>query len=152
METINKYLSLIVIVAILVFGGILYNQNSNLGSALTYSAARSNLETFNFMKGVSQDVGLGASAAWDPAAITTTTPATTTITVAGAAIGDFVLAQFATTTSNERWSVNGKVTSANTVMVTLDLNDAGASLNLGSATLYVRAASSTVNTSVSASP
>ena len=126
----------------------------DLGSALTYSAALSRAETFNYLKGISQDIGVGASATWNPGSMSTSTPlATTTVTVTGAALGDFVVVDFNSATSSERWSISGKVSAANTVLVVMELADAAASdtvtaLDISTSTLYVRVASSTVNTSV----
>jgi len=162
--------SVVAIVALIAMAAVaIFNENvrievreqqtgETLGSALTYSAAMSKMEVFNFLKGISQDIGVGASASWNPSLMSTSTPlATMTVTVPGAAVGDLVLVSFDSVTSTERWSITGKVSAANTVMVTMELADAAASdsvadLDLDTSTVYVRVASSTVNTSVSATP
>jgi len=66
--------SVVAIVALIAMAAVaIFNENvrievreqqkgETLGSALTYSAAMSKMEVFNFLKGVSQDIGVGVSA------------------------------------------------------------------------------------------
>jgi hypothetical protein len=75
---------------------------------------------------------------WNPAAFSSSTQATTTITLTGAALGDIVLSSFDSATSTELWYSRGKVTSANTVTAGLfPANSAVVSTNLSTSTLRV---------------
>lgn len=56
-----------------------------------------------------------ATATFNPDAISSTTPALTSVTLTGAALGDTVMVSFASATSSELWFVSGKVTAANTI-------------------------------------
>ena len=120
-------------------------QSPALGSALTYSTAQGQLETYNFLKEVVGDFGLSSSTSWNPANIATSTATddaglpntSTTLTMSGATVGDLVLTSFATTTSFDKWFTTGKVIAADTVMVSL-WNTDNVDLNLGAATLRVR--------------
>lgn len=142
------------------------NQDDSLGSALTYSGATGRIELYNYLNGIAQDLnaiasstgqGLRATASWDPGAISSTTQATTTLTVTGAALGDFVVASFDSATSTDAWVFSGKVSAADTVMVTLFVPDGGdgASLNLTTSTIYAKVfkqAAVTLQTTTSSSP
>ena len=142
-------------------------KNAGVGSALTYSAALSRIETYNFLEGVSKDLNkiasstghsLAASATWNPNLVSSSTVATTTVTVTGAVVGDFALANLESTTSSEKWSISARVSANNTVLVTLSHNDAGLSgdtLDLTAQTLNVRVLQQgtfTLQTSTSSSP
>jgi hypothetical protein len=81
------------------------------------------------------DYALTGSAVWDPASIPVNDKATTTITVTGAALGDFVLVSFSATLST--LTATAYVSSANTVTVVLHNNVTGA-VDLASMTVYVR--------------
>lgn len=125
-------------------------KNEGVGSTLTYSAALGRIETYNFLDGIVQDVrnlasstghGLRATATWDPPALSSasTTVASTTVTVSGAALGDFVLASFGSGTSSESWHVVGKVRLADSVTVFLSyIASSTAALNLSSETVYLK--------------
>ena len=129
-----------------IFSGFDAYSTSNLGSALTQSAALSRTETFNFLDDVVDDLGASASLVWDPGAITSSTIATTSVTVNGAALGDIVIASLDSGTSTDAWDFSGKVSAANTVLVILQAaNDNElASLNLTTTTIRVRVSSSTL--------
>ena len=73
---------------------------------------------------------------WDPASVTSTTPTTLDIANAGAALGDVVLASFASATTTDLWRVDGVVTGAGTSTIRLFGNGPTA-LDLSSATARV---------------
>ena len=73
-------------------------------------------------------------ATWDPASLAAGSSVTTTITVAGAALGDFVLASFSL--SLQGLFLTAYVSAANTVTVVLG-NLTGAAVDLASGTLSV---------------
>lgn len=75
-----------------------------------------------------------ATATWDPASIANGATATTTVTVSGAALGDFALASFSLSLSG--LSLSAYISAANTVTVVLT-NNSGAAVNLASGTLAV---------------
>lgn len=77
---------------------------------------------------------LSASTAWDPPSIATGTSASTTITVAGAAIGDFAQASLGVSTVG--LALTATVTAADTVTVVL-ANPTGGAIDLASTTLFV---------------
>lgn len=81
--------------------------------------------------------GMSASATWDPASVTTTVVATT-VTVPGAALGDFAMASMSTMTdaAADDLIMSAVVSSANTVTVSL-LGDATGA-DLASGTLRVK--------------
>jgi len=127
----------------------------NIGSALTYSSGLSRIETFNQFADIIRDIkGSTYSGSWDPGAVASTTVATTSVTVSGAALGDYVQVSFDSATSTDAWKISGKVSAANTVMVLMEsaYNNGLASLNLATSTLRIRVASSTILSSISASP
>ena len=82
-------------------------------------------------------VGASGSAdteTWNPGEIATKSSSTTTVTVSGAALGDFVLCSFSLALSG--LMLNGYVSAANTVTVVL-FNPTGASVDLASGTVKV---------------
>ena len=161
----NAKVSLLVgAVAVLILGLVGFGAYSagkgtgtELGVNLTYSSAQSRIETFNLLDDMIEDIyavasssgqGLYANASWNPLPISSSSPsATTTITVSGAAVGDFAIGSLATTTSGGLWSISARVSAADTVMLTLQAvvststsgfyNNA-AGLDLGSATAHAR--------------
>lgn len=76
-----------------------------------------------------------ASTTYDAPNLVDSTQATTTVTVTGAAVGDFALASLSTGTGG--LTVTAYVSAANTVTVIL-FNGSGADVNLASATLRVK--------------
>jgi hypothetical protein len=82
---------------------------------------------------------LAGSATYDPPDLATGAVATTTVTVTGAAAGDFALASHAdvATTDADKVEINAKVTATNTVTVYFRNNHSG-NVNLASGTLRVR--------------
>ena len=79
--------------------------------------------------------GTTETATWNPASIADGDNATTTVTVQGAALGDFVLASFSLDLSG--LALCAYVSAADTVTAVL-LNNTGAPVDLGSGTLKVR--------------
>lgn len=71
----------------------------------------------------------GTSLAYDPANLSDNTSATTTVTVTGAALGDFV-GFISSSIDLQGITIDGEVSAANTVTVLLH-NDTGGALNLG---------------------
>ena len=78
--------------------------------------------------------GTGHTDTWDPGAIASASSASTTITVPGAALGDFVMTSFSL--SLQGLMMNGDVSAANTVTVKI-YNNTGGSVNLASGTIKV---------------
>lgn len=76
-----------------------------------------------------------SSAAWTPGAITTGTQVTTTVTVAGAVLGNYVLASL--NIDLQGCVMTAYVSSANTVTVNI-LNETGGTITLAAALLSVR--------------
>ena len=76
----------------------------------------------------------GTNTTFNPASITSSTDsyATTSVTVAGAAIGDVVLVTLSTASSSDIWSVDGKITTAGQVNVMLTAN---ATINMTTTTV-----------------
>jgi len=74
------------------------------------------------------------TATWDPGSIAAGASTTTTITVAGAALGDFVLVSFSL--DLQGMDVGGYVSAVNTVTVILS-NLTGSAIDLGSGTVAV---------------
>ena len=159
-DNLFNFGSIVAIVALIAMASVaILNENrieiggqgeGALGSTLYYSTALSKMERYNFDSGLITDLnairlplsGLkSATASWNPPSIATTTIgaayATTTITVAGAAAGDLVLANLATTTNADLWSIAGNVSATDTVMVSL-FNNSGEALDLDTTTLIVR--------------
>ena len=137
--------------ALLLAGGWgAFNAGKDVGSTLTYSAALSRIETYNYLADISSDLediasstghGLYATASYNPPplAIASSTYASTTITVTGAAVGDFAIASFGSVTSTDQWALSAKVSAADTVSVTFAyVASSTASLDLTGETLRVR--------------
>ena len=91
---------------------------------------------------------IAASATWNPssmAAATTTGVGlgvisgytTTTLTLTGAAVGDFVIVSFDSATSTDLWTISGKVSAASTALITI-VNYSTAALDLTTSTLRAR--------------
>jgi hypothetical protein len=79
---------------------------------------------------------LVGSATWDPGAVAdSTAEVTTTITVTGAALGDFVLASFSLDLTGV--TMTAYVSATDTVTIVLGPNASGGSKNLASGTLKV---------------
>ncbi len=78
---------------------------------------------------------LSGSATWDPASLLTLTQASTTITVAGAALGNRVSVAFSLDIQAQ--TLTAYVSSANTVTIVL-FNSTNGTLNLGSGILTVK--------------
>ncbi len=78
---------------------------------------------------------LSGSVTWDPASLNTLTQASTTITVAGAALGNRVMVSFSLDIQAQ--TLTAYVSSANTVTVVL-FNSTSGTLNLGSGILTVK--------------
>ena len=78
--------------------------------------------------------GTASSATWDPSTVSNGASTSTTVTVAGAALGDFCLVSFSLDLQGA--ILTAYVSSANTVTVNL-ANLSGASLNLSSGTVKV---------------
>lgn len=74
------------------------------------------------------------SQTWDPGSVTSLGTVTTTVTVTGASLGDYVETSFSL--SRQGLLISGEVTAANTVTVTL-FNPTTAAVDLGSGTLKV---------------
>jgi hypothetical protein len=78
--------------------------------------------------------GLAASDTWDPASVADGDQATTTITVTGAVLGNFVIASFSL--DLQGLQLTAYVSAADTVTVVLS-NNTGGAVNLSSGTLRV---------------
>lgn len=78
---------------------------------------------------------LSGSSTWDPASLTTLIQTTTTITVAGASLGNRVSVSFSLDIQGQ--TLTSYVSAANTVTVVL-FNSTSGTINLGSGTLSVR--------------
>jgi hypothetical protein len=78
---------------------------------------------------------LSGSATFDPASLATNTGATTTVSVSGAAVGDFVLASFSA--DLQGITLSGYVSASNTVSVRFQNGTAG-TIDLASGTVRVR--------------
>lgn len=79
-----------------------------------------------------------ASTTWDPANLADGAAASTTVTVAGAAVGDEAIASLSTITTT-LWLISAYVGATNTVYVTI-MNKTGGPVDLGSGTLKVATA------------
>jgi hypothetical protein len=79
--------------------------------------------------------GVADTTTWDPAAIDSGSSVTTTVTVAGAALGDFVLASL--NIDLQGLIMNAYVSAENTVTVVLSNLTGTPGLNIGSGTLKV---------------
>lgn len=94
--------------------------------------------TFNEVQDMtltSESVWLTGSATFDPGNLADGAGETTTVTVTGAALGDFAQASFSLTTSGI--TITAWVSAANTVSVRFQ-NETGGALDIGSGTLRVR--------------
>ena len=80
------------------------------------------------------DGWLRGSTTLDPASLAAGATQTSTVTVTGAATGDYAIAQFGGVDAGIEWSA--QVTSANTVTVR-QRNNTGGSIDLGSSTIRV---------------
>jgi len=78
---------------------------------------------------------LQGSATWDPADLATADCTSTTVTVAGARLGDFAIGSLGTDIAD--LMLDCQVTAANTVTVLLE-NHTGGNINLGSSTVRVQ--------------
>ena len=76
----------------------------------------------------------GATATWDPASLASGSSVSTTVTVSGAALGDFVLASFSLSLSG--LTLSAYVSAANTVTVVIG-NHTGTAVDIASGTLKV---------------
>lgn len=74
-----------------------------------------------------------ATATWNPAGVSSTVMATTSVTITGAALGDIAVASFDSATSTDQWNIHGIVSAADTVMVSLEKQTVGA-LDLSTST------------------
>src|SRR5690606_16307577 len=79
--------------------------------------------------------GLAGSATWDPPSLASGAQQTTTVTVTGAALGDYVECSFSLDLAGT--TLRAYVSAANTVTV-VHRNDTGGAVDLGSGTLRVR--------------
>jgi hypothetical protein len=75
-----------------------------------------------------------ASASWDPGSIAVGAETSTTVTVTGAQLGDFVLASYSI--DIQELTISASVSAADTVEVVL-ANNTSASVDLASGTVYV---------------
>jgi len=75
-----------------------------------------------------------ASTTWDPASVSAGSKVSTTVTVSGAALGDFAIASFSL--DIQELTMTANVSAANTVEVVL-ANLTGSAVNLASGTLSV---------------
>ena len=76
----------------------------------------------------------GATATWDPASLASGSSVSTTVTVSGAALGDFVLASFSLSLSG--LTLSAYVSTTNTVTVVIG-NHTGTAVDIASGTLKV---------------
>lgn len=81
------------------------------------------------------DIVLAGSATWDPASCAAGVSVETTVTVTGAALGDYAIASFSLNTSS--LLINARVTATNTVTVSL-FNPTGSAVDLASGTVRAR--------------
>ncbi len=134
----------------LVINKVLDKASNDLGATLTYSSARGSIELYNYLDAVTADLVnvrlplsgvLSYSGVIQPDAGATIAPgnvATSTITVTGAAVGDFVLVSFASSTySTIGVGITGQVTNASTVTL-LWQNTASSSTAFTAASTTVR--------------
>lgn len=105
--------------------------SANRDHALQHNKVIDDLEKLR--KGVASLVG---SATYDPPSLVDAAGATTTVTVTGAALGDFVTA-ISFDKDLQGISVTGYVSAANTVSVRFQ-NESGGTVDLASGTLRVR--------------
>ena len=84
--------------------------------------------------GLNED-NYNGSATWNPGSIADGNEEATTVTVTGAALGDFAIASFSLDVTD--LVLDAEVTAANTVTCVL-ANNTGGAIDLGSGTLYVR--------------
>ncbi|MHC4292657.1 MAG: hypothetical protein ACYSTX_00050 [Planctomycetota bacterium] len=78
---------------------------------------------------------LKGSATWDPGNIVDGNEEATTVTVTGAALGDYAIASFSLDVAD--LVLDAQVTAANTVTCVL-ANNTGGAVNLASGTVYIR--------------
>ena len=100
--------------------------------SVTTSSALSQVELYTLLVALR---GLDGSATFNPASLIDAAGEETTITVTGAALGDFVLASFSLDTDG--LTVTAWVSAADTVTVRLQ-NESGGTLDIASGTLRVR--------------
>ena len=86
---------------------------------------------------LSQADELIGSATWDPGSVSSGLATTTSVTVTGAAVGDYVVGVSHSQITTAAVVLTGQVTSANTVTVTL-ANFSGGAVDLASGTVRVR--------------
>lgn len=79
--------------------------------------------------------GPTAEATWNPASMLDGNEEVTTVTVPGAALGDFAFVSFSVDVAD--LELSAQVTAANTVTVSLS-NNTGGTLDIGSGTLRVK--------------
>lgn len=72
-----------------------------------------------------------ATLSWDPAAISSSTSASTTMTLAGVALGDIVTASFGSASSTADWFATGNVAGAGTSTIILQSVPGSATFNAG---------------------
>lgn len=94
----------------------------------------SSAPTWSYTGKVAFDGWLRGSTTLDPASLAAGATQTSTVTVTGAATGDYAIAQFGGVDAGIEWSA--QVTSANTVTVR-QRNNTGGSIDLGSSTIRV---------------
>lgn len=155
----------VLLVVIGIFGYVvsraIETTNTALGVNLTYSSALSRLETYNLFDALIADNNnmlratgqtLTGSGSYSPGVVSTSTQASTTITVTGAAVGDFAIAEFGTTTdvsgadNYNKYGLDAKVSAANTVHVLFHSVGGNTTTTLGSATLRVKVFPNTTTT------
>lgn len=102
----------------------------NFGTGL--AATRGTGETANVVTVTAPDTNLRGSATFNPTNLVDAAGETTTVTVTGAALGDFALASFSL--DLQGITVTAWVSAANTVSVRFQ-NESGGALNLASGTL-----------------
>ena len=107
-------------------GSIVYNTGSNSPVGWKYNGT--SWDAFG-------EIILNASQDWDPPSIAAGGITSTSLTVTGAALGDFVSLSLATNLSG--LVLSGYVSAANTVFVHL-ANPTGSTVNVGSSTLRIR--------------
>jgi hypothetical protein len=105
------------------------------GIATAIKALTSAFTTFNTNFLAAFPVPLYATATWDPASVATGGQTSTTITVTGAALGNYVEVSFSLDVQG--MSLTGYVSSANTVTAVL-ANNTAAPIDLASGTVKAR--------------
>lgn len=142
-KIILAFLAVVVIVAG-VFGFVMnkaLDNQSSLGAEINYSTALSNANLYNSLDSLVTDLGVVTTATIQPGTGATMGPnstATTSVTTAGAAVGDFVIVSMASSSYVEAGLfVTGQVTAASTTQV-IWVNNTTSSATVATTSIRIR--------------